>query len=87
MSNKRQDLHDSKEATQRRRALTKTSVGLDPLLRGGATLLLAELAPVVDLDEVAALHDVGDVPLGVDLLAVLQDLDLVLLAGGLHVSI
>ena len=52
-----------------------------------STLLLAELAPVVDLDVVAALHDVGDVPLGIDLLAVLQDLDLVSLAGGLHVGV
>ena len=67
--------------------LTETSVGFDPLLAAGATLLLAQLAPVVDLDEVAALHDVGDVALGIDLLAVLQDLDLVLLACGLHVGI
>ena len=67
--------------------LTETSVGFHPLLSAAATLLLAELAPVVDLDVVAALHDVGDVPLGIDLLAVLQDLDLVSLAGGLHVGV
>ena len=52
-----------------------------------STLLLSELAPVVDLDVVTALHDVSDVPLGIDLLAVFQDLDLVSLAGGLHVGV
>lgn len=67
--------------------LTEASVGLDPLLGASSALLLAELAPVVDLDVVAALHDVGDVPLGVDLLAVLEDLDLVLLTRGLHISV
>ena len=67
--------------------LTETSVRLDPLLGSTSALLLAELAPVVDLHVVAALHDVGDVPLGIDLLAVLQDLDLVSLAGGLHVGV
>ena len=58
-----------------------------PLLGAGPALLHAELAPVVDLDVVAALHDVGDVPLGVNLLAVLQDLHLVLLARRLHVRV
>ena len=67
--------------------LTETSVRLDPLLGAAAALLLAELAPVVDLDVVAALHDVGDVPLGVNLLAVLQNLHLVLLARCLHVRV
>ena len=35
----------------------------------------------------AALHDVGDVSLGVNLLTILQDLHFVLLAGGLHVGV
>ena len=52
-----------------------------------STLLLSELTPVVDLDVVTALYNVRDVPLGVDLLAVLQYLDLVLLAGSFHVRI
>ena len=67
--------------------LTETSVRLDPLLGAGPALLHAELAPVVDLDVVAALHDVGDVSLRVNLLAVFQDLHLVLLACGLHVGV
>ena len=67
--------------------LTEASVGLDPLLGSGSALFLAELAPVVDLDVVATLHDVRDVPLGVNLLAVLEDLDLVLLTRGLHIRV
>ena len=67
--------------------LTEASVRFDPLLCASSALLLAKLAPVVDLDIVAALHDVGDVPLGVDLLAVLEDLDLVLLTSGLHIRV
>ena len=67
--------------------LTETSVWLDPLLAATPALLLAQLAPVGHLDVVAALHDVGDVSLRIDLLAVLQDLDLVSLAGGLHVRV
>ena len=67
--------------------LTEASVWLDPLLGASSALLLAELTPVVDLDVVATLHDVGDVPLGVDLLAVLEDLDLVLLTRGLHIRV
>ena len=51
--------------------LTEASVRLDPLLGASSALLLAKLAPIVDLDVVAALHDVSDVPLGIDLLAVL----------------
>ena len=64
--------------------LTETSVRLDPLLAATPALLLAQLAPVGHLDVVAALHDVGDVSLRVNLLAVFQDLHLVLLARGLH---
>ena len=67
--------------------LTEASVGLDPLLGASSALLLAKLAPVVDLDVVAALHDVGDVPLGINLLAVLEDLNLVLLTSGLHIRV
>ena len=39
-------------------------------------LPFAELAPVADLGVVGGFHDVGDVTLGVHLLAVLQDLHL-----------
>ena len=67
--------------------LTETSVGFHPLLSAAATLLLAELAPVVDLDVVAALDDVGNVPLGINLFAVFQNLNLVLLTGSFHVGI
>ena len=67
--------------------LTETSVWLDPLLAATPALLLAQLAPVGHLDVVAALHDVGDVSLRVNLLAVFQDLHLVLLARGLHVGV
>ena len=67
--------------------LTETSVRLDPLLAATPALLLAQLAPVGHLDVVAALHDVGDVSLRVNLLAVFQDLHLVLLARGLHVGV
>ena len=67
--------------------LTETSVRLDPLLGSTSALLLAELAPVVDLDVVAALDDVGNVPLGINLFAVFQNLNLVLLTGSFHVGI
>ena len=67
--------------------LTEASVGLDPLLGASSALLLAKLAPVVDLNVVAALHDIRDVPLRVDLLAVLEDLDLVLFTRGLHIGV
>ena len=67
--------------------LTETSVRLDPLLAATPALLLAQLAPVGHLDVVAALHDVGDVPLGINLFAVFQNLNLVLLTSGLHIRV
>ena len=67
--------------------LTETSVRLDPLLAATPALLLAQLAPVTDLDIATALHNIGDVPLRVNLLTILQDLHLVFPAGRLHVGV
>ena len=52
--------------TDELRTLTQTSVGLDPS-GWAAALLLAELAPVADLDVVVRLHDVVDVLVRIDL--------------------
>lgn len=66
--------------------LTQTPVGLD-LPGGSLALLVSDLAPVGDLDELVELDNVGDALVRVDLLAVLEDLYLVLPAGGLVVKV
>jgi len=65
----------------------QTSERFHPLLSSTPALLLAKLAPAVDLHVVAGLHDIGDVPLRIHLFAVLQNFDLVLFTRCLDICV
>jgi len=65
----------------------QTSVWLDPLIGSRSALFLPQFAPIVDLDIVAALYDVGDVSLGINFFTIFQDLDLIFLTGCFHVGV